>query len=297
MADQKDAIVTIEVPLCVNDDTLAREGMLLGWDSARAARYSEAVGREIRANAGQFDDCVVRAVRLGGGVASNAGRGIADIMRALREALPLAEDVVVTMESSIANISGATFPFFRRAGINRFDFEMFSLNSANFTELNSVDNLADYPLVCDHFLHAYANRTLGVVLAYGYEPVREADAVTQQRRSALAAAGENVAHVRLVPVEGARKADPAEAERQRAAMVEALESQGFVEYAPGAFARPGEEDRFTVLERNGCEIIGFGLGAVTRFDGVESRNTADLATYLDHADNFALITDAVQPLD
>lgn len=295
IAERQNAIASIEVPLCVNDEILARPGMLLGWDSVRAARYCEAVVAEIEANAGQFDDCLVRAVRFGGGVATNAGRGIADIMAALKRSVPVADDAQVTMEASVANISGATFPFFRRAGIHRFDFEMFSLNSANFTRLNTVDNLADYPLVCDHFLHAYGNRSLGLVLAYGYEPRAREDAVIECRRSALAV-GENAAHVRLEPVRGARACGADEAARQRCAMAEALESQGFAEYLPGRFARPGEEDRFAMMDAAGAPRLGFGLGALTRLDGAESRTTTDFERYVAHSGNFALITEKARPI-
>ena len=116
MTEKRDAIVQVSVPFCVDDRALRREGMILGWESARMARYADALVAEIEANAGQFDDCLVRAVQLGGGVASNAGADIARIVRAVRQVCDVAEDAPVAMRSSIANVSGATMPFFRRAG-------------------------------------------------------------------------------------------------------------------------------------------------------------------------------------
>ncbi len=74
------------------------------------------------------------------------------------------------MRSSIANVSGATMPFFSDAPrVTRFDFEMLSLNPVDFVRLNRVDNLNDLPIICDHFLHSYANDTLGLVLAFGHD--------------------------------------------------------------------------------------------------------------------------------
>ena len=64
MTEKRDAIVQVSVPFCVDDRALRREGMILGWDSARMARYADALVAEIEANAGQFDDCLVRAVQL-----------------------------------------------------------------------------------------------------------------------------------------------------------------------------------------------------------------------------------------
>lgn len=172
MAEKRDVIAQVRVPFCVSDGALQRDGMILGWDSARMNAYVDALVAEIEANAGQFDDCRVRAVHLGGGVASNAGAGVARIMRALRQTCEVADGAPVTMRSSIANVSGATMPFFRRAGVTRFDFEMLSLNPVDFVRLNRVDNLNDLPIICDHFLHAYANDTLGLVLAFGHAAPR-----------------------------------------------------------------------------------------------------------------------------
>lgn len=58
MTEKRDAIVQVSVPFCVDDRALRREGMILGWDSARMARYADALVAEIEANAGQFDDCL-----------------------------------------------------------------------------------------------------------------------------------------------------------------------------------------------------------------------------------------------
>lgn len=295
MTDMRDAVVSVEIPFAMDDSLRGRPHLALGWDNARAARYTDAVCAEIQAAAGLFDDCRICAVRLGGGVATMAGRGLAAIAAALHRALPMDGDVAVTATASVANISGATFPFFRRAGIGRFDFEMLSLNPANFTRLNRVDSLADFPVVCDHFLHAYANDSLGVTLAYGYEPATGEDAVTACRRSALAAARTRTAHVRLVPAGAASAAGPAEAKAQRAAMADALAGAGFAEYLPGLFAKPGREDRFALLENAGAPRIGFGAGARTRLDGAETRTTADLERYCAHSADFSAITEEAGP--
>ena len=294
MTERRDAIASIEIPQALADDGLDRRGLLLGWDSARAARYAEALVAEIEANAGSFDDLLVRAVALGGGTATLLGRHAAPVMAALRASCPVAEDAPVTATAAVANISGATFPFFRRAGITRFDFEMLSLNPADFTMVNKVDNLADFPVVCDHFLHAYTNDSLGVVLAYGYESERPEDALIAVRRSALAAARTHTAHVRLAPVKASLAASEPDRVAQRAAMADALELHGLTEYAPDCFAREGREDRFTVMDAAECPRIGFGAGARTRLDGVVSRNTADFDTYCAHAGNYALITASVE---
>ena len=287
-----DIVVKVDIPFCVSPCECCRREIIPGWNSARMGAYVKAVVAEIDSNAGQFDDCRVRAVRFGGGTASNAGAGVADIARALRRALPMADDVEVTMRSSIANVSGATMPFFRRAGIGRFDFEMLSLNPVGFTRLNSVDNLNDLPIICDHFLHAYSNDSLGFVLAYGLGVSDVQDGVLNVRRTALAAARSHATHVELVRREPSAEggACQEEAALQLAEMREVLLEHGFAEYLPLRVARPGKEDRFSLELAAGRPLVGFGLGAVTRFDGAESANTRDLATYCEHSDDFSVIT-------
>ena len=294
MTDKRDAIVKVSVPFCVVDDTLRREGMIRGWDSARMSRYVDALVAEMEANARQFDDCRVRAVRLGCGVASNAGADIARIMRALRRACDVADDASVTMRSSIANVSGATMPFFRRAGVTRFDFEMLSLNPVDFAQLNHVDNLNDLPIICDHFLHSYANDTLGFVLAFGQTAPLGEDGALNVRRTALAAARSHAAHVELVRVADALVAPPDEVARQVDEMRDVFADEGFAEYAPLRFARGGGVDRFARMAETGVPQIGFGLGALTRLDGAESVNTRDLDRYCAASADFSAITDDVR---
>lgn len=294
MTEKRDAIVQVSVPFCVDDRALRREGMILGWDSARMARYADALVAEIEANAGQFDDCLVRAVQLGGGVASNAGADIARIVRAVRQVCDVAEDAPVAMRSSIANVSGATMPFFRRAGVTRFDFEMLSLNPVDFVRLNRVDNLNDLPIICDHFLHSYANDTLGLVLAFGHDASEGGDGALNVRRTALAAARSHATHAELVRVADELATGCDEVARQLDEMRGALTEHGFMEYLPLRFARAGKEDRFAQMAAAGVPQIGFGLGAITRIDGAESVNTRDLARYCAAEGDFAKITEEVR---
>ena len=69
-----------------------------------------------------------------------------------------------------------------------------------------------------------------------------------------------------------------------------LVGAGFSEYAPLRFALPGHEDPFEEAFGSGSDIIGFGAGAVTRFEGAYSVNTEDLATYLAFSGDFTRIT-------
>ena len=63
MTEKRDAIVQVSVPFCVDDRALRREGMILGWDSARMARYADALVAEIEAN-GRVEAACQAAARV-----------------------------------------------------------------------------------------------------------------------------------------------------------------------------------------------------------------------------------------
>lgn len=278
--------VKLEIPFCIHHCPFCERNVIEGWDSARMHGYMLALQREIEANAEAFRDCRVVAVRIGGGLASMApAADLADTVNLLRARYRVEPDAPVTMRSAIANISGASMPFFLRTGVTRFDFEMMSLDSFDFPQVNRKDNLRDFPVVCECFLHSYANDRLGLVMAYGLDG-NEAPF----RRSMLACARGDASHVELVEYRGAGEACAQDKAEQLECARGILEAAGLHEYAPLLFARSGKEDGFAAHALSGGETVGFGLGASTRFDCAETVNTRVLEDYLAHSDDFRLIT-------
>lgn len=292
---KRPVILEINIPFRVVAFDYLEDETISGWNTKRMSAYTDALKREIEANASEFDDCHVQAIRFDGGAASNAGTHIADIAKLIGERFDVSEGAPITMQSSISNISGATMPLFRRAGIQRFDFEMMSLDEVHYVAFNKVDNLKDLPIICDHFLHSYRNDTLGFMLAYGYVPSEketEDEMAKIFRRSMVQVARSHAAHLIL---RGAKNAPTTLVERQLADAREVLGEAGFAEYLPGYWAREGKEDRFFQLETQ-LDKLAFGLGAEMHFEGVLSKNTFDLPTYLQFSHDFAKITETADPL-
>jgi oxygen-independent coproporphyrinogen-3 oxidase len=286
-------LLKLNVPFCLHSCPFCTRPVLTGWDSARSHAYLQALQAELAANAEQFSDCRIEAVRWGGGTASMAnGEDIAETMRLLRTTYAVAEDCAVTMRAAICNFSGASMPWFKRAGIQRFDLEMLSLEPLSFGTLNKTDALGDFPVVCDHFLRSARNNNLGVVLLYGHTEVSRASF----RRSVLMAMRSHAVHVRLQCCEGKDYGGDESAAEAVAEAGELLAAEGYHEYLPQQFARPGYEDRYLQGLASDGEVLGFGLGARTRFEGVCSTNTTDLATYLAHSGDYTQITASVEPL-
>jgi oxygen-independent coproporphyrinogen-3 oxidase len=289
-AAQRHVLLKINIPFCVRKCDFCTQNVIEGWDSQRLHAYMQALQRELMANAEQFSDCIVDAIRLGGGIASNAnGQDISDTLGIIRQNYHLADDTPISMRSTVANFSGASMPYFKRAGITRFDLEMLSLEPVGFSRLNTMENLGDFPVVCEYFLRSYANDNLGLVLIYGSADV---DSISL-RRSLLALVRSHAVHLILQRCSGEAAMDDVVAEAQLTEARSLLAKHGFGEYIPLRFAKPGHEDAFFADQAKGQETLGFGLGAKTWIDGVISTNIDDLEIYLEHSNDFSKITAAI----
>ena len=72
MGNKKQTVVELTLPFALEHRGYAAREHIVGWDSRKATEYLRALCAEIAANAGEFDDCEVVGVHLGGGIATNA---------------------------------------------------------------------------------------------------------------------------------------------------------------------------------------------------------------------------------
>lgn len=271
------AVVNVEVP---------SSGRVRKMGVSERAAYAGALQREIEANATEFADVEVVAVRLGGGQASNlGGEGLVLVTTALRKCLDVLPEAPLSLRCSPADITAAWLPLFKRAGTSRYDIEMLTLCETSFHRVSPEGDLGLYPLMCNSMLHSEQAKNLGLVLVVG-DP-RQSD--VECRRGFLAAHRYGCVHVTVEAYRGPR----ADEERTACQLKDAravLAGAGFLEYAPLRFALPGHEDPFEEALESGADVIGFGAGAATRFEGAYSVNTEDLATYLAFSGDFTRIT-------
>lgn len=318
------AVLDIRIPFSTRHQDWTGRLQLNGWDSALNRRYADALIAELQANADEFSDVEIAAIRLGGGHASHlGGECLWSVVRTARSLYHVAEGAPLSMRCSAADFSGASMPMFRRCGATRFDLEMLSLSSTAFNRVNETDSLELYPILCNSFLHSHANDALGLVLLVGspkasdlevrrsflearhyhtahviIERFGEGAGTTGTQTEAGAAGSAGDARVAGAMEETAGSAEAAEAsarcEAQIADAREVLGAAGFREYAPLRFARPGCEDPVIAAWHGGGDVIGIGLGARTRFAGALSTNTTDVETYLGFSHDFTKITASVE---
>ena len=278
------AVLRLQIPFCARDCAFCQKPRLPGWDSQRLHSYVQALLGELRANADSFSDREVCAIRVGGGNATALeGEDLWDLYRCIRDCFPLAPDAPVTILASPFQISGGRLAFYNRLPVARYDYELFSLSAGDDSWLGFPDPTEKLRWAAN-MTHAQAG-SMGGVLLLGHP----AQSPGNFRKSLVAFTRLPACHLTLLPHPDSPAAslDPAE--------LALLEQAGYVNYAPGRFARPGHEDRYTQLKRAGADELAFGLGARTRFAGAVSENTLDLDTYLAHSDDFLAITARAYP--
>ncbi len=289
---KKPVLLKLNIPFCVHAHGFGEQPLIRGLDTRRLHFYAMALQREIEANAREFSDCVVRAIHLGGGQASALkGEDLFALVQTVLEHYDVDDGAPVTIQASLLDINGGKMPFFRRAGITRYDFEVASLECRDFPNLDYPDTTMWLPEV-SYMIHAYENRNMGFVILYGKNSITE----TNFRRSLLAFTRSNASHLTLRRYVGKDASDDETCARQLEQARTLLSENGCLEYLPLYFAPRGHEDAYARYEAGGMDIISFGMGARTRFDGVETENTMDIETYFLYSADYRRITAHVEPI-
>ncbi len=291
---KRPVVMKINMPFCSHQCSFCPKKVTPGRDSHLIHQYVMALALELKANAEEFADCRVKAIRLGGGCASiMSGSDLDHLMRLIRLSYHVDEDAPITMRTAPSDINGANMPFYNRSHITRYDLEMISLEPEDFIHLDYLNYKEQLPYISSGFLRASSRPVMGFVLLYGKRTISK----WGFRRSILETVRRPVCHVLLQKCAGEDVLDEASCQAQLAEAAKILEEHGFREYLPGRWAKEGSEDRFWQEEAGGTEVIAFGLGAKTVFDGAMTVNTGDMETYLKHSDQFDKITVEARPLN
>lgn len=284
--------VKINIPFCVHRCEFCTRPILGGRNTERLHFYAMAVQKEILANAPEYEDCEITAIHFGGGMASTlTGQDFYQIYKTLKDNYHIAEHAPVTVRSTFLDINSGSLPFHRRVGIQRYDFEVMSLDPMDFTALQYPNTLG-WTQDVNNVIHAAQFHNLGYVLLYGKDSISS----VHFRRSLLNAAYSHACHVILQRYEGTDSPSDDETAAKRVQEArEILTENGFREYLPLRFAKEGHEDQYSINRAAGMEHIAFGMGAVSCFDGVRSTNTMDMKTYFLHSDDYEQIIVQAEP--
>ena len=291
MSEKQSVVMKLNVPLCTRKPSFIGRNLIETGKTDLIHRYALALARELAANAEEFQDCRVEAIRFGGGTASIlSGDDFDRLCRLIRERYDVAEGAGLSMRCSPADINGANQPFYNRSHVTRYDLELYSLEPQDFIHLDALNYMEQLPYISSGFLRAAQRPVMGFILLYGKKTISRYGF----RRSVLETTRRPVSHVLLQKCGGADQMSKEECAAQLSEAAELLTAAGYHEYLPQRWAKEGSEDRFWTGAAAGTPVLAFGLGAVTSIDGAVSRNTTDLDLYLNHSDDFAAITAAAE---
>lgn len=270
--------------------------------------YVAALAREVEGAVPDFADCRVAAVLVGGGggVAAHMADGrLGALLRTVRQRFDLtAADgapAEVALTAHPGMVSAATLDACRMGHVTRLVLDYATSSSTEARELGRF--MGPEAMEVTRTVLGSTRIDLSFTLLVGIPGQTGRSGVA----SVEAALGYGATAVRLerfsldpacrlardrAARDDAWRAQPPHrlpAPNERGAIADAmgerLRAEGFAEYLPGEWALPGHECRYLQLAAAGCETLGFGLGAETRFDGVYARNTDDWATYLRFSDD------------
>ncbi len=292
--EKRSVVMKLNVPFCAHRCSFCSRNVTEGRDTQLIHRYVMALAMELKANAGEFEDCQVKAIRLGGGCASiMGGTDLDHLLRLIRTCYHVDVDAQITMRTAPSDVNGANMPFFNRSHISRYDLEMISLEPEDYRYLDYLNYKEQLPYISAGFLRADSRNDMGFVLLYGKKTISK----WGFRRSVLETVRRPVCHVILQKCAGEDMLDEDVCQAQLQEAAEILTEHGYHEYLPQRWAKDGCEDAFRQESAGGMEVLAFGLGAQTVLDGAVATNTSDMETYLNYSDRFDMITVEAKPLE
>jgi oxygen-independent coproporphyrinogen-3 oxidase len=272
----KGILLYLNIPFCPKKCPYCHKHTYELNGSCNVQAYLPALEREIRAAAEDLDDHEVKAVWIGGGIAGHIfDRELGTLIRQFPKLFNIEETAEITLKVHPGMVSAETLNACHRAGINRLSIEYVTAIKPEHQALG-------------RFLDPEAMRITDMVLAPGRQK-RSFDVLTgipgqselSLKKTLQTAIGYRAGHISLYRLDGTGDSS-ADALAEYAESI--LRENGFEQYLPDQFARPGEECQFRKYLAEGMEYMGFGPDAETCLDGIHSLNSGHLQTYLQYAD-------------
>ncbi|MDB6088555.1 MAG: YggW family oxidoreductase [Gammaproteobacteria bacterium] len=231
------------------------------------ARYIEALGRDLEAQATQVSGREVISIFLGGGTPSLfSPDGIGRVLAAARRHLAVAPDVEVTMEANPGAIERGRFGEYRAAGLTRVSLGAQSFDAQRLAALGRIHSPDETRLAAAE-LHAAGLDNFNLDLMYAL-PGQDVAAAVHDVREALALKPAHISHYQLTIEQGTVFAaqPPVLPEEDVAADMltecgRGLAGAGFEQYEVSAYARPGRQCRHNVNYWTFGDYLGVGAGA------------------------------------
>ena len=251
--------------------------------------YTDAVCREVRAQAAFFGARRVNTVFFGGGTPTlMTGAQIRRIMDTLRACFDLASDAEITMEGNPGTLSAENLAAYREAGVNRLSL---GVQSADDGLLRAIGRIHTFAQVQQSVTAARKAgfRNISMDLIYGL-PGQTMQQWEDTLSAVIALAPEHISCYGLRLEEGTPMYDEYEgtdilpSDDDQADMylyaVDFLSRHGFRQYEISNFARPGYESRHNLKYWRLDDYIGFGAAAASNIGLLRYTYTHNVREYI-----------------
>ena len=289
MAEKKPLILDIHIPYCVRPERCQDRYFLTGTNEEKNA-YMAALKREVLSCEGELDGYEIRAVRLSGGSATVMSPDLlGDLLRTVREHLPVARGVEISVDAHLLTIGTPALTGIATGHPTRMEL---LVHSDDDSELEALDCSFRRQHVQNAllFYHRFRIHNAGVRISYGIP----GQTPLSWKNTLHAMTIMRPVHITVKPVNGGLAGETMEEMYQIAVLY--LKENGYLQYSDSHFALAHYGWLYELLDMDASERLGFGVGACSACDDVLSRNTNNIRLYLQNAGEVEKVTVQASPL-
>ena len=236
-------------------------------------KYARALQDELRSAADYAADYAVETLCITGTAPLQYPvDALCSVIETLKQNIPFQNNTEITLNALPGSVTYADLRVLIEQGVNRIRFDMQSFVPSELDALGRTFS----PRAMEVFMRMVQLKFVffvyEVVVGFGL-PGQTLETLRYSIEQAIKFMATNIT---LIP----HKADGPENAAFYQEAVYTLESHGFQAYTPLHFTRPGYASRWNKLVHSNQPRLGFGVGAVSKIDGMISQVTADVQKYL-----------------
>ena len=299
MTENRELELYFHIPFCVRK-CLYCDFLSAPADEEVRRQYMDALIREARGRAEEYQGYLVTSAFIGGGTPSVVAAGqIEGLMAAVQECYELASDAELTIEVNPGAVDFGKLKAYRRAGINRLSI---GLQSADDKELAALGRIHSWQQFLDTYRDAreagFANINVDVMSALPGQSL-ESYQKTLQKILTLSSPPEHISAYSLILEEGTAlfhqvrqgmlKLPDEETDRDMYRDTKRiLEQAGYRRYEISNYAKEGFDCRHNIGYWTRRNYLGFGIGAASLIDNTRFNNGSDIGIYLQDPLNYQM---------
>ena len=299
MTENRELELYFHIPFCV------RKCLYCDFLSAPAneevrRQYMDALMREVRGRAEEYQGYLVTSAFIGGGTPSVVAAGqVEGLMATVQECYELASDAELTIEVNPGTVDFGKLKAYRRAGINRLSI---GLQSADDKELAALGRIHSWQQFLATYRDAreagFANINVDVMSALPGQSL-ESYQETLQKILTLSPPPEHISAYSLILEEGTAlfhqvrqgmlKLPDEETDRDMYRDTKRiLEQAGYRRYEISNYANEGFGCRHNIGYWTRRNYLGFGIGAASLINNTRFNNGSDIEIYLQDSLHYRL---------